>query len=129
MSAQAHNVKLGLFVIGAVVAAVLLLLIVGSGRWFQSKTVIETYFNESVQGLDIGSKLKYRGVTIGEVTKISFTYTKYQQDLPITQRERYVMVEAQLQPRLVGGRSAAGFKEATLINNDGPSVARLASRS
>ena len=61
-----------------------------------------------MQGLDIGSKLKYRGVTIGEVTRISFTYTKYQQDLPITQRERYVMVEAQLQPRLVGGRAAAG---------------------
>jgi len=33
-----------------------------------------------VQGLDIGSKVKYRGVVIGEVTKISFTYVKYQQD-------------------------------------------------
>ena len=47
-------------------------------------------------------------MTIGEVTRISFTYAKYQLDLPITQRDRYVMVEAQLQPRLVGGRAAAG---------------------
>ena len=59
-----------------------------------------------MQGLDIGSKMKYRGVVIGEVTRISFTYVKYEQDKPMTQRKRYVMVEAQLEPRLVGGRAA-----------------------
>ncbi len=67
---------------------------------------METYFNESVQGLDIGSKMKYRGVVIGEVTRISFTYVKYEQDKPMNQRKRYVLVEAQLEPRLVGGRAA-----------------------
>ena len=108
MSQKANYFKLGLFVIGAVVAGILVLIIIGTGRWFERRVIIETYFKESVQGLDIGSKLKYRGVTIGEVTRISFTYTKYQLDLPITQRDRYVMVEAQLQPRLVGGRAAAG---------------------
>jgi paraquat-inducible protein B len=105
MSAQAHNVKLGLFVIGAVVAGVLLLLIVGSGRWFQSKTVIETYFNESVQGLDIGSKVKYRGVSVGQVTFIGFTYNKYEQDKPIGDRKRYVLVEATILGRLAGSRA------------------------
>src|SRR4029453_19542827 len=69
---------------------------------------IETYFNESVQGLDLGSKIKFKGVVIGEVTKISFTYWTYQQDLPILQGARYVLVESQIQPRLVGGRAAAG---------------------
>jgi ABC-type transporter Mla subunit MlaD len=108
MSQKANYFKLGLFVIGAVVAGVLVLVIIGSGRFFERRVIIETYFKESVQGLDIGSKLKYRGVTIGEVTRISFTYVNYQLDLPITKRERYVMVEAQLQPRLVGGRAAAG---------------------
>ena len=108
MSQKANYFKLGLFVIGGIVAGVLVLVIIGSGRWFERKVIIETYFKESVQGLDIGSKLKYRGVTIGEVTRISFTYTRYQLDLPITQRERYVMVEAQVQPRLLGGRAAAG---------------------
>ena len=34
------------------------------------------------------SKLKYRGVTIGEVTKIGFTYNRYQQDRPMSQRAR-----------------------------------------
>jgi paraquat-inducible protein B len=108
MSQKANYFKLGLFVIGSLVAGILVLTIIGTGRFFERKVTIETYFKESVQGLDIGSKLKYRGVTIGEVTRISFTYVKYQLDLPITQRDRYVMVEAQLQPRLVGGRAAAG---------------------
>jgi phospholipid/cholesterol/gamma-HCH transport system substrate-binding protein len=108
MSQRANYFKLGLFVIGAIAAGVIVLVIIGSGRWFERKVIIETYFKESVQGLDIGSKLKYRGVTIGEVTRITFTYTRYQLDLPITQRERYVMVEAQVQPRLLGGRAAAG---------------------
>ena len=106
MSAQANFFKLGLFVIGATVVLILLLLILGSGRWFQSKTPIETYLNESAQGLEIGSKVKYRGVVVGEVTKIGFTYTKYQLDKPMAERLRYVMIEALLLPRLIGGRAS-----------------------
>ncbi len=108
MSLKANYFKLGLFVIGAIVAGVILLIVIGSGRWFQPKLTIETYFNESVQGLDIGSKLKYRGVAIGEVTKIGFTYNKYQLDRPMSQRARFVLVEAQIEPKLLGGRAAAG---------------------
>jgi paraquat-inducible protein B len=107
MSLKANYFKLGLFVIGGVICAAVLLVIIGSGRVFQQKITIETYFNESVQGLDIGSKVKYRGVVIGEVTKITFTYVKYQQDVPMSERLRYVLVEAQLQPKLLGGKQAA----------------------
>ena len=96
MSAQANFFKLGLFVIGATIVLILLLLILGSGRWFQSKVTIETYLNESAQGLEVGSKVKYRGVVVGEVTKIGFTYTKYQLDKPMADRLRYVMIEALL---------------------------------
>jgi paraquat-inducible protein B len=108
MSLRANYYKLGLFVIGAVASAIVILLVVGSGRWLTPKLTVETYFNESVQGLDVGSKLKYRGVEIGSVTRISFTYTRYQVDRPISERARYVLVEAEIQPRLLGGRSAAG---------------------
>ena len=108
MSLRANYYKLGLFVIGAIVSAVAILLVVGSGRWFTPKLTIETYLNESVQGLDVGSKLKYRGVVIGDVTRITFTYTRYQLDRPISERARYVLVEAEIEPRLLGGRSAAG---------------------
>ena len=93
--------------IAAIACLTVLLVVIGSGRAFQQKITIETYFNESVQGLDVGSKVKYRGVTIGEVTKITFTYVKYQLDKPMSQRLRYVLVEAQLQPKLLGGRAAS----------------------
>jgi ABC-type transporter Mla subunit MlaD len=108
MSLKANYFKLGLFVIGALVAGAVLLVAIGSGRWFQKKITVESYFNESVQGLDIGSKLKYRGVSIGEVTRIGFTYNKYQLDKPMSERSRYVLVESQLAPRLLGGRAGAG---------------------
>ena len=106
MSRDANYFKLGLFVIGAVAAGIAVLSIIGTGRWLKPRTTIETYFNESVQGLDLGSKMKYRGVTIGEVTRITFTYVEYEQNKPMNQRKRYVLVEAQIEPRLVGGRAA-----------------------
>jgi len=106
MSQRANYFKLGLFVIGSIVAAVAVLLIIGTGRWFTPRVKMETYFNESVQGLDIGSKMKYRGVVIGEVTRISFSYVKYELDKPMGERKRYVLVEAQLEPKLVGGKAS-----------------------
>ncbi len=113
MSQKANYFKLGLFVIGAVVAGIVVLLAIGSGRWFERKIIVETYFNESVQGLDIGSKIKYRGVVVGEVTRIGFTYNVYQQDLPMIERARFVMVEATLNPRLIGGRAAGDITDPT----------------
>jgi ABC-type transporter Mla subunit MlaD len=108
MSLKANYFKLGLFVIGAAAAGVATLLVIGSGRWFQPRVTMETYFDESVQGLDVGSKMKYRGVVIGEVTGISFTYVRYQLDVPMAQRYKYVLVEAQIEPRLIGSRATAG---------------------
>ena len=105
MSAQANFFKIGLFVIGGLLAALALLLILGSGRWFQSKITMETYLNESVQGLEIGSKVRYRGVVVGEVRKIGFTYNVYELDKPMSERLRYVIVEATILPRLIGGRA------------------------
>jgi len=105
MSAQANFFKIGLFVIGATVALVALLLILGSGEWFQSKVTMETYLNESVQGLEVGSKVRYRGVVVGEVRRIGFTYNVYEQNQPMPARLRYVMVEATILPRLIGGRA------------------------
>ena len=108
MSAQANFFKIGLFVIGATVALAALLVMLGAGKLFQSKLVMETYFDESVQGLELGSKVKYRGVIVGEVKSIGFSYTRYQLDKPMSERLRYVMVEATILPRLIGGRAGAG---------------------
>jgi paraquat-inducible protein B len=102
MSDKANYYKLGLFVIGAVAVGFAILLTFGGPGIFSRTYTMETYFNESVQGLDIGSKVRYRGVPIGEVRKIGFTYTRYETDKPSGQRKRYVLVETALRPELVG---------------------------
>jgi ABC-type transporter Mla subunit MlaD len=118
MSAKANFFKIGLFTIGAVIALVFLVVLLGAGKLFQSKIVMETYFNESVQGLDLGSKVKYRGVIVGEVKSIGFTYTRYQQDKPMSDRLRYVMVEATILPRLIGGRSGGDIGRSDIAKDE-----------
>ncbi|MFP4080331.1 MAG: MlaD family protein [Ectothiorhodospira sp.] len=101
MSTRAGYFRLGLFIVATVSAGVALLLILGVGALFQPKMMMETYFDESVQGLEVGSPVKLRGVTIGEVSEISFTYAHYQQDRPVAERAHYVMVRAWLRPDML----------------------------
>lgn len=95
MTAGTHHFRLGLFILVGLIALVGVALALGGGL-FRDTLTIETYFNGSVQGLDVGSKVKYRGVLIGEVTRLGFTAAKYQQELPPSERKPYVYVEAQL---------------------------------
>ncbi|MCG5535655.1 MlaD family protein [Ectothiorhodospira mobilis] len=101
MSTRAGYFRLGLFIVATVSAGVALLLVLGIGALFQPKMMMETYFDESVQGLEVGSPVKLRGVTIGEVSEITFTYAHYQQDRPVAERDHYVMVRAWLRPDLL----------------------------
>src|SRR5581483_1804838 len=59
--------KVGVFVIVAVVIGVAGVLVLGLGAVFQKKSLVETYIDESVQGLDVGSPVKFRGVPVGSV--------------------------------------------------------------
>jgi phospholipid/cholesterol/gamma-HCH transport system substrate-binding protein len=69
--------KLGLFVISATVIGIIGLVVLGGGKFFQKKNIVETYINESVQGLDVGSPVKFRGVLVGNVEEISLTGAEY----------------------------------------------------
>ncbi len=70
MSAPSNHWKLGLFVVAGVALFLTMLVFLGA-RSLQSETVTyKTYFDESVQGLEVGSPVKFRGVTIGNVSGI-----------------------------------------------------------
>jgi phospholipid/cholesterol/gamma-HCH transport system substrate-binding protein len=70
MSAPTNHWKLGLFVVVGLVAAIGTVGALGA-RSLQKETVpYHSFFDESVQGLDVGSPVKFRGVTIGSVSVI-----------------------------------------------------------
>ncbi len=71
MTQNANFFKLGLFVIIAFGLGAAFLIAFGAGKFFKTETLAETCFDESVQGLDIGSEVKYKGVKIGTVKAIT----------------------------------------------------------
>lgn len=74
---KAGYFKLGIFVIAAFSLGLIGLTVLGAGNLFQKSLYMETYFEESVQGLAIGSPVKYRGVKIGTVQTIDFVRNHY----------------------------------------------------
>ena len=67
---EVNKFKLGLFIIGSVVLLVIFLLFLGVSERFAPKGKLVSFFSESVQGLDVGSQVKYKGVPIGRVKAI-----------------------------------------------------------
>ena len=82
--------KIGIFVISATVIGVIGVVVLGVGTLFKKTTIIETYIDESVQGLDVGSAVKFRGVQVGKVEQITLTSVEY------PTKRRYVLVRAGL---------------------------------
>ncbi len=70
MSAPVNKTKLGLFVVLGFAAVVAIAIGLGLDRMHKKTVSYWSYFNESVQGLDIGAPVKFRGVTIGHVADI-----------------------------------------------------------
>ena len=88
--------KVGIFVILGFLLIVFAIVLFGAGKFFREKIVIETYFNQSVQGLDVGAPLKIQGVQVGNVSEIGFVFNDYSTDLP------YVLVRAEAFPEQIG---------------------------
>ncbi len=68
---EANKYKLGLFVILGVLFFASVLFVLGIKEIFEPKVRFGTLFNESVGGLDVGTSVKFRGVSVGKVSKIN----------------------------------------------------------
>jgi phospholipid/cholesterol/gamma-HCH transport system substrate-binding protein len=71
MTTATNHWKLGLFVVVAIVAMAGSLFWLGARRFQRDAFPAVSYFDESVQGLEIGSPVKFRGVTLGTVSDIT----------------------------------------------------------
>jgi paraquat-inducible protein B len=67
---RGNPIRVGVFVLGAAALAVAALLVFGSGRFFRHEVTLVSYFTGSVNGLVVGSPVKFRGVPIGSVSQI-----------------------------------------------------------
>lgn len=93
MSSQPNYFKIGLFVILGFFLLAGALAYIGAGRMFRPRIYVETYIDGTVQGVDIGSPVKFRGVPIGRVAEIDFTFNQYDEPANETSgRKDYVML-------------------------------------
>ena len=72
MSQSINHWKIGLLVVSSIGLTILLLGWLGASRLQREVKTLVCYFNESVQGLEVGSPVKMRGVMIGSVRRIGF---------------------------------------------------------
>jgi len=70
MAKRTSNFLIGLFVVTGVLIGAALIVWLSASKYFQKGPVYAAYFNESVQGLQMDSAVKYRGVDVGNVEKI-----------------------------------------------------------
>jgi phospholipid/cholesterol/gamma-HCH transport system substrate-binding protein len=70
MARQKTNLIIGLFVILGVLMGVVAIIWVGATSYFQKGATYVSYFDESVQGLQLNSAVKFRGVDVGLVESI-----------------------------------------------------------
>ena len=70
MASQKTKFVVGLFLVCGIGIALLAFIWLGMSRYFEKGRFYVTYFNESVQGLDKDSPVKYRGVSVGRVHSI-----------------------------------------------------------
>lgn len=68
--------RVGLLIVVGTVAILGLILFL-SGDRFKRGQMFETYFIESIQGLEVGAPVKYRGVSLGRVTATGLVSAEY----------------------------------------------------
>ncbi len=92
MPGSAIYLRVGLLILGGIALLFALLWFLGGGE-IRHGSLFESYFSESVVGLEVGAAVKYRGVTIGRVTGLGLVSAEYGQDVSMDEkRQTYRLV-------------------------------------
>lgn len=91
MSQPINNFKLGLFTLCGVLLLIVAILAFGARSYFVPTSGFETYIRGDVTGLAVGSAVELRGVRVGKVTGIDFSWTEYKPTQP-----SYIVVDFEM---------------------------------
>jgi ABC-type transporter Mla subunit MlaD len=97
-------IRVGALLFGSAALFVLIILTLTGDRWHRGQAY-ETYFRESVQGLDVGAPVKFRGVTLGHVTNIGLVSAEYgatAEEQVMDPTYRLIVVRFKIDPKRVG---------------------------
>jgi paraquat-inducible protein B len=107
VSQKINTTSIGLFIVTGLALGLGGLLLFSSSKIFTDTQEVIVYFDESLNGLNVGAPVKYRGVTIGSVKRVMVRYNQATND--------YAMpVILELQERLLKerlGEPVAAFTE------------------
>jgi ABC-type transporter Mla subunit MlaD len=70
MSSRVSNFQIGLFILCSIFLVLAALFWVGAMEFYQKTRDYVTYIDSSVEGLGLGSKIRYRGLEVGRVARI-----------------------------------------------------------
>lgn len=73
MSRRANPTIVGVFVLGAIALIISVVAVYGSG-WFERRYTFVLDFETSLDGLVQGSPVRFRGITVGSVSRIAMRY-------------------------------------------------------
>lgn len=103
MKTKLNPALVGMFVLGALALLAAGLLSFRSSHLFSKPERFVAYFNESVQGLDVGGAVKLRGVRMGRVLTIRVRYDS-------TTRRSQVAVLSELDQNVISDRAGRMIK-------------------
>jgi len=110
VSKKINTTSIGLFIVAGLALGVAGLLLFSSSRMFTKTREVIVYFDDSLNGLNEGAPVKYRGVTVGAVKRVMVRFNQATNDYAMP-----VIIELQeklLRERL--GEPADVFTEAAL---------------
>ncbi|WP_421988666.1 MlaD family protein [Roseococcus sp.] len=108
-SARRIQFSVGLMVLVGLGLLLTFVFFLTQSRLTGSSTVLETYLRESVQGLEVGSPVRYRGVSVGRVTAIGLASAEYRrpEGVPFANAFQLVVVRFAVDLQRVGDIPAA----------------------
>jgi ABC-type transporter Mla subunit MlaD len=95
MSERANEFKIGAFVLAGVALILAGMVAFAFSRDVEPVYYFETYVTDEVDGLSVGSAVKLRGVVVGQVTSIRFSWNEYPPGNPSCVVIRFTVARSQ----------------------------------